>query len=83
MKYKDYIKQLQQLPHRSSSSNGTRTIAEMYADNVDIWSNYACIGYARIAMNAAGLDIQSIDKVIKELHKAFDDYTIEQAEEHY
>lgn len=80
MKYKDYIKQLQQLPHRDSSS---RTIAEMYADNIDIWSNYACIGYARIAMQAAGLDIQSIDKVIKELHKAFDDYTIEQAEEHY
>ncbi len=80
MKYKDYIKQLEQLPHKDS--NG-RSIAEMYADNIDIWSNYACIGYARIAMQAAGIDGQSIDKVIKELHHAFDDYTIEQAEEYY
>jgi len=80
MKYKDYIKQLKQLPHKDS--NG-RSIAEMYADNIDIWSNYACIGYARIAMQAAGIDEQSIDKVIKELHHAFDDYTIEQAEEYY
>ena len=80
MKYKDYIKQLEQLPHKDS--NG-RSIAEMYVDNIDIWSNYACIGYARIAMQAAGIDEQSIDKVIKELHHAFDDYTIEQAEEYY
>lgn len=80
MKYKDYIKQLEQLPHKDS--NG-RSIAEMYADNIDIWSNYACIGYARIAMQAVGIDEQSIDKVIKELHHAFDDYTIEQAEGYY
>lgn len=80
MKYKDYIKQLEQLPHKDS--NG-RSVAEMYADNIDIWNNYACIGYARIAMQAAGIDEQSIDKVIKELHHAFDDYTIEQAEKYY
>lgn len=80
MKYKDYIKQLEQLPHKDS--NG-RSISEMYADNIDIWSNYACIGYAKIAMQAAGIDEQSIDKVIKQLHHAFDDYTIEQAEEYY
>jgi len=34
-------------------------------------------------MQAAGIDEQSIDKVIKELHHAFDDYTIEQAEKYY
>ena len=80
MKYKDYIKQLEQLPHKDS--NG-RSIAEMYADNIDIWSNYACIGYARIAMQAAGVDDQTADKIIKAMYKAFDDYTIEQAEEYY
>lgn len=80
MKYSDYIKSLEQLPHKTTDG---RSIAQIYADAVEIWSNYACIGYARIAMQAAGLDKQSIDKVIKEMHHAFDDYSVDEAEKHY
>lgn len=80
MKYKDYMRQLEKLPHKTADG---RTIAEMYADTVEIWSNYACVGYAKIAMQAAGVDEQTVDKVVKELHHAFDDYSIEEAEQRY
>lgn len=80
MRYKDYIRQLEQLPHKSSDG---RTIAEMYADTIEIWSNYAAIGYAKIAAAAIGLDEATADKLVKAMHTAFDDYSIDEAEKHY
>jgi len=80
MKYKDYVQQLEKLPHRDSSG---RTLAEMYGDSVEIWSNYAAIGYAKIAMEQAGIDSDSINKVVAAMNKAFDDYSIDEAEKHY
>lgn len=80
MKYKDYIKQLEKLPHKSSDG---RTIAEMYADNIEIWSNYAAIGYLKIALSRVSIDEESAAAIIKEMQRAFDDYSIEEAEQHY
>lgn len=80
MRYKDFIAEIEKLPHKST--NG-RTLADMYAESVEIWSNYACIGYCKIAMQKAGLDEGSIDRVITELHHAFDDYSIDEAEKHH
>ncbi len=80
MRYKDYIESLKQLPHKDS--NG-RSIVEMYADDVEIWSNYACLGYARIAMQTVGVDEETERKIIKAMRAAFDDYTIDQAEKRY
>ena len=44
------------------------------------WSNAACTGYCLLAMQRAGLDEKTIEKVLHELHWAFDDTSVEQAE---
>lgn len=77
MKYKEYIKQLEQLPHKD---NNGKSLAEMYADAVEIWSNYACIGYCKIAMQQAGVDDATAGKILAELNRAFDDFSIDEAE---
>ena len=47
------------------------------------WSNAACTGYCLLAMQRAGLDKKTIEKVLHELHWAFDDTSVEQAEKIY
>lgn len=80
MKYKEYIKQLEKLPHKSADG---RTIAEMYADNIEVWSNCAAIGYARIALNSCGVDSETVSKALRAMERAFEEYSIEEAEQHY
>ena len=46
-------------------------------------SNAACTGYCMQAMQRAGLDKKTIEKVLHELHWAFDDTSVEQAEKIY
>lgn len=46
-------------------------------------SNAACTGYCLLAMQRAGLDEKTIEKVLHELHWAFDDTSVEQAEKIY
>lgn len=40
-------------------------------------------GYCLLAMQRAGLDEKTIEKVLHELHWAFDDTSVEQAEKIY
>ena len=47
------------------------------------WSNAACTGYCLLAMQRAGLDEKTIEKVLHELHWAFDDTSVQQAEKIY
>ncbi len=47
------------------------------------WSNPACKGYAILAMERAGLDAETIRKVVKALEWCFDDTTTKEAEQHY
>ena len=49
----------------------------------DPWSNAACTGYCLLAMQRAGLDEKTIEKVLHELHWAFDDTSVQQAEKIY
>lgn len=49
-------------------------------DMVSIWSNEACRGYCVDAMERAGLDRETIGKVLSGLHEAFDELTVEEAE---
>lgn len=80
MKYNDYIEELKKLPHRDK--NG-RTLADAAGDFLDIWSNYACVGYCKLAMSARGLDGYIIDDVVSELEKCFNKYSVDVAEHHY
>ncbi len=49
-------------------------------DMVSVWSNEACQGYCAEAMERAGLDRATMDKVRRCLHEAFDELTVEEAE---
>ena len=79
MKYKDYVAQVERLSH--CNGNGMN-LSDYLKDNVHVWSNYACVGYCKIAMSNAGLDGATIEKVISELEAAFDDYSVDCAENH-
>ena len=43
------------------------------------WRNDACMGYAIMAMECAGLDRETIQKVITRMKWCFDDTTVEEA----
>lgn len=47
------------------------------------WRNDACMGYAVMAMERAGLDSDTIKKVMLEMKWVFDDTTVEEAAYHY
>lgn len=75
--YKQFIENMRSLPHKTSEG---KSIADCYADTVEIWSNYACIGYLRLAMQSVDLTDDQADKLLKAMRRAFDDYTIDEAE---
>lgn len=52
----------------------------MGAEFVSIWSNEACRGYCVEAMENAGLDQATIEKVNRGLSQAFDELSVEDAE---
>lgn len=43
------------------------------------WRNDACLGYARIGMERQGLDQKTIQAVLLEINRAFDDLAVEEA----
>lgn len=45
------------------------------------WSNNACEGYAILAMQAAGLDAQTVRRVLDQMRVCFDSVSVEEAEE--
>lgn len=47
------------------------------------WSNFACKGYAIMAMQRAGLDEKAIRKVSEQMKWCFDDTTVEEAAKFY
>ena len=49
-------------------------------DMVSVWSNEACRGYCVEAMENAGLDQATIEKVCRGLSQAFDELSVEDAE---
>lgn len=46
------------------------------------WRNDACMGYAIMAMQRAGLSDKQIEKVMDEMVWCFDDTTVEEAAKH-
>lgn len=46
------------------------------------WRNEACMGYAIMAMQRAGLSDKQIEKVMDEMVWCFDDTTVEEAAKH-
>lgn len=80
MTIKEYLQDLQGLPHKSKDG---QTIADAMAEATSIWSNNACKGYALEAMKAAGLSEEQRAEVLHQMSIAFDDLTVEEAEQKY
>lgn len=56
-------------------------LAEILLQDGSIWTNDACYGYCIVALKNAGVKSKTLEKVIRCLHSAFDEYTVEEAEE--
>lgn len=46
---------------------------------MDEWNNNACEGYAILAMQAAGLDRQTVRRVLNEMRGYFDSVSVDEA----
>ena len=55
-------------------------LALLVLESTSIWTNDACYGYCIEAMERAGVDRETITKVVRGLHQAFDELTVEEAE---
>ena len=55
-------------------------LAEMVLSETSIWTNDACYGYCIKAMENAGVDREMVTKIVRGLHQAFDELTVEEAE---
>lgn len=56
-------------------------LAEMLLQEGSIWTNDACYGYCIVAMKNAGFTKKKITEMIYYLHSAFEEYTVEEAEQ--
>lgn len=55
-------------------------LSDFHALN-ELWSNNACIGYAIAGAAACGMDRKQQDRLIDGMNAAFDNMTLEEAEE--
>ena len=55
-------------------------LVDVVLSETSIWTNNACYGYCIEAMENAGVDRETITKVVRGLHQAFDELTVEEAE---
>lgn len=73
MKIKEYIdKNERALP---------KGLAELLLSETSIWTNDACYGYCVYALEKEGMSRQEIIRFISCLHGAFDELTVEEAEQ--
>lgn len=58
-----------------------KELAELLAQETSIWTNDACAGYLIRAMELVGWKAKQINTVLSGLYGAFDDLSVEEAEE--
>jgi len=73
MTVKEYLTDLQK--------TGNKALAEEMQSVVSVWSNTACRGYTITAMKATGHSKEQISEVLEALSAAFDEITVEEAEQ--
>ena len=74
-------------PSRGINASTGEEVLISPLDWAEVWDNAACKGYAIMAMEFAGLDAETIDRVLSQFPYAFDDpfdgRTIDDAAEYY
>ena len=82
MTVKEFMDKCRSMP-LTPITPGAPSYAELMETETEIWSNDACRGYAMMAMQDAGLDQQTISKVLHVMHYVFDQVSVAEAEQHY
>ena len=81
MTVREYLKDVEKLSTYKNKDG--ETLTDSLIDTKDIWSNYACKGYALVAMQGAGLQPEQIKEVLTRMSWAFNDMTVSEAEKLY
>ena len=76
-----YIALPKQTVNRIEQKEHLEIMTRMLSDGP--WRNDACMGYAIMAMKRAGLDDDTISKVISTMTDCFDDTTVDAAGQYY
>ena len=76
-----YLNDLEKLP-AYRSKNGA-TLKDSLINSTSIWSNDAAKGYALHAMTEAGLELEQISEVLRQMSQAFNDMPVDGAEQFY
>lgn len=56
-------------------------LADILLQDTSIWTNDACYGYVIVAMKNAGYSRKKISDMFMFLHSAFEEFSVEEAEE--
>ena len=81
MTIKQYLDGLKAFPMKSQP--GKPSFFDSMMEQVDIWSNDACMGYCIKTMQRCGLDDATIEKVVRAMFSTFDSMSVEDAEQTY
>ena len=81
MKINEYIKSVRRLDNNFASSG--RLLSDTLIDDMDIWSNEACLGYLMMATKALELDEELASSLRREMRAVFSEVTVDEAEEFY
>ena len=77
--YLDALKSAKMVPGNPDGPSFVETVMDM----AEIWSNGACQGYFIQAAKIAGLDDESIRKILSAFGEAFEDLTVDEADKLY
>ena len=80
---RDFLTNIQEQAAQLRPREGGRPFDELMIDTTQIWSNEACKGYCILAMQDAGFEADQIRAVLSAMRWAFDEKTVEEAEEAY
>ena len=76
-----YLDDLQKLPEYKNDKGAA--LKDTMLNITQVWSNYACKGYALHAMREAGLEPEQISEVLRQMSYAFNDKTVDEMEQFY
>lgn len=82
MTIKEYIDGLQKA-NMKPLEDGQAAFIDVLINQVSIWNNAACAGYAAAAAKKIGLPETEISRLLKAITGAFEEMNVEEAEEYY
>jgi len=82
MTIKEYLEKIVEI-RLSPVNKGDSSSLETMMSTMEIWNCGACRGYAIIAMEEAGVDTETIKKVVGSMSRIFNTVSTDEAERRY